>query len=206
MPRIFARVLLAACCALYVGCGDEGSGRTTSPSTAAGTQTAAAAAQPAPLVGEWQRLTTCAEYVRALRHAGFGAMALEAAAGNGFIPGVERVEDIKDPAHPCEGALPRKHSHFFTENGMFGSLDSEGNQVDDGSYETVGADTLVMPYRFEEGAPIEITFRYAIAGDTIKFQPKIPSPCSTRRCREAAAWGVSVALPGKPWTRVDESP
>jgi hypothetical protein len=160
------------------------------------------AAAEASLVGEWQRVTTCADYVRALTWAGFPEAALEAAAGNGFIPGVTTVEDLADPAHPCRGAIPRRHSHFFTQDGQFGSRDWDGNQVDDGSYKTVDDHTLVIPYGFEEGPPIQVTFHYRIAGETIRFDPVMPSDCSTSRCREAAAWSVAVALPGKTWRRV----
>jgi hypothetical protein len=160
------------------------------------------AATGASLIGEWQRVTTCPDYVRALTRAGFPEAALEAAAGNGFIPGVTTVEDLADPAHPCRGAIPRRHSHFFTQDGLFGSRDWDGNQVDDGSYETFDDHTLVIPYGFEEGPPIQVTFRYRIAGETIRFDPVMPSDCSTSRCREAAAWSVAVALPGKTWRRV----
>jgi hypothetical protein len=42
----------------------------------------------------------------------------EFVAGNGFIPGigVEDPEQI-DVEQPCKGAVPRVHSHFFTEDG-----------------------------------------------------------------------------------------
>jgi hypothetical protein len=80
--------------------------------------------------------------------------------------------------------------------------DWNGNQVDDGIYKTVDDLTLVIPYGFEEGPPIQVTFRYRIASETIRFDPVMPSDCSTSRCREAAAWSVAVALPGKTWRRV----
>jgi hypothetical protein len=169
---------------------------------ACGPSGSSSAAAEASFVGEWQRVTTCADYVRALTRAGFPEAALEAAAGNGFIPGVTTVEDLADPAHPCRGAIPRRHSHFFTQDGLFGSRDWDGNQVDEGSYETVDDQTLVIPYGFEDGPPIEVRFRYSIAGETIRFDPVMPSDCSTTRCREAAAWSVAVALPGKTWRRV----
>jgi hypothetical protein len=156
----------------------------------------------ASLVGEWQRVTTCEDLVRTLTRAGFPEAALEAAAGNGFIPGVFTVEDLADPAHPCKGAIPRRHSHFFTPDGLFGSRDWDGNQVDDGTYEIVDDDALVIPYGFEEGPPIQVTFHFRITGETIRLDPVMPSDCSTSRCREAAAWSVSVALPRKTWRRV----
>jgi hypothetical protein len=186
---------------LGAGCGGSSSSD-TGASTAPTKPTAASPSKSASIVGEWTRVTTCADYVRALKRAGFDEMALEAAAGNGFIPGVTSVDELEDPAHPCKGAIPRKHSHFFTSDGKFGSRDWNGNQVDEGTYKTVDDHTLVMPYRFEQGPPIEINFQYRIAGETIRFEPKIRSDCSTKRCREAAPWGVAVALPGKTWRRV----
>jgi hypothetical protein len=154
------------------------------------------------LVGDWQRVTHCRDLVRALTEAGFEDHVLEAAAGNGFIPGVTSVEEIADRTHPCNGAVPRRHSHFFTSDGLFGSRDWNGNQVDEGSYELVGDHTLVMPYGFEEGPPIQVEFRYRINGNTLRFEPAVPSGCSTNHCREATAWSITVALPGKTWRRV----
>jgi hypothetical protein len=98
--------------------------------------------------------------------------------------------------------LPRRHSHFFTSDGQFGSLDEFGNQVDGGTYEIVGPDTLVIPYRFEEGPPIPVSFHFRIQGNTLALDPVIPPDCSASRCREAAGWSVAVALPGKTWRRV----
>ena len=51
---------------------------------------------------------------------------------------------IEDPRNPCEDAVSRKHSHFFTPDGEFGSLDAAGDQVDDGPYSLRGKDTLVV--------------------------------------------------------------
>ena len=150
------------------------------------------------LVGVWERETHCQDYVRALTDAGFGEATLNAASEFVHVtpPGVA------DEEHPCRGALPRRHSHFFTPDGQFGSLDEFGNQVDEGTYEIVGPNALVIPYGFEEGPPILVTFHYRIRGNTIVFDPVIPTDCSTSRCREAAAWSITVALPGKTWRRV----
>jgi len=186
-------LLLAAA----VGCGGSNAAATTSAKPTSSSDRPARS-----LVGEWQRVTHCRDLVRALTEAGFEDHALEAAAGNGFIPGVTSVEEIADPTHPCNGAVPRRHSHFFTSDGLFGSRDWNGNQVDDGTYELVGDHTLVMPYGFEEGPPIQVEFHYRINGNTLRFEPVIPSDCSTNHCREATAWSISVALPGKTWRRV----
>jgi hypothetical protein len=41
------------------------------------------------------------------------------------------LEQLEKKDDPCEGAVPREHSHFFTGFGTFGSLDWRGEQVDD---------------------------------------------------------------------------
>jgi len=110
----------------------------SSSGSAAPTQTAKPAAgisagsQP-PLVGTWRRVTTCSELAAALTRAGLKKWVLEFIAGNGFIPGATRPDQIKDPANPCKGAVQRKHSHFFTKSRMFGSLDWRGDPVGAGS-------------------------------------------------------------------------
>jgi hypothetical protein len=147
------------------------------------------------LVGTWERETRCQELVAALTEAGLEAWVLEGVAGNGFVPGVRSPDEIADPAKPCKGSVPRTHSHFFTEDGRFGSLDWNGEQVDDGTFELVGDDTFVVSKEFPD-----VTFHYAIDGDSIRFEPVIPD-CSPH-CFEAA-WSVSVAYPGETWVRVD---
>ena len=154
------------------------------------------------LVGTWQRVLRCKELVRALEKAGLEEFVLEAVVGTGFLPGVTSPDQIADPKHPCKGAVSQLHAHFFTADGQFGSLDGDGNQVDQGTY-TIVDDTLVMPYGFEEGPPILVTFHLRLHRDWVRFYPVIPSDCSTSsRCLEAAVWSVSVAFTGKKWTRV----
>jgi hypothetical protein len=150
-------------------------------------------------------VTTCDEALQAFRRAGLEESVIEeqvlpglADPSNGWLPGGE----IADPTHPCEGAVPREHSHFWTESGTFGSYDWNGNQVDEGTYEIIDDDTLVMPYGFEQGPPIQVEFRYEIRGDTLALNPVIPSGCSTAHCLEAALWSVSVAYAGETWERV----
>ena len=118
----------------------------------------------------------------------------EFVAGNGFIPGIG-VDDPEriDLEQPCKGAVPRVHSHFFTEEGEFGSRDWNGQDVDDGRYRIEG-DKLVISKEFPD-----VTFRYRIEGDTITFDPlNIPAGCTTFRC----GWSVAVAYPGNTWKRV----
>ncbi len=160
----------------------------TSPSEQPGTD------QPAdisPLVGTWERTQRCAELVKVLTDNGLRGSILPTLAGDGWIPGVTRAEQIADPGHPCKDAVSRKHSHFFTADGKFGSLDADGQQVDDGRYTLRGTDKVVIG---------GVTFNYRIAGnDTIRFTPRIPA------CRPdcwEATWSVAVAYPGYTWHRV----
>ena len=44
----------------------------------------------------------------------------EVLAGDGWVPGVVDPGQIDD-RHPCRGAVARRHSHFFTADGQFGS-------------------------------------------------------------------------------------
>ena len=148
------------------------------------------------IVGTWERETRCEELVSALTDAGLERWVLEAVAGNGFVPGVTSPDGIADPGNPCDGAIPRIHAHFFTDDGRFGSLDWNGEQVDDGTYTLVGDDTFVVSKEFPD-----VTFHYVIDGEAITFEPLIPN-CSPD-CFEAA-WSVSVAYPGEAWVRADE--
>ena len=146
-----------------------------------------------PVLGTWTAVTTCStQYNALMKYPGLRKYANEMVVGNGFIPGVHEISQLKDPAHPCDGAVPRKHSHFFTKAGDFGSLDWRGEQVDDGRYTLKGANRMVIHKEFPA-----VTFTYAVRGTTIKFTPLIARTCSTFRC----AWSLSMAIPGTPWTR-----
>jgi len=102
---------------------------------------------------------------------------------------------LEDPNHPCADAVPMKHSHFFTEDGQFGSRDDAGMQVDDGPYRLVGSDKLVIG-----GADHEVTFRYEIDGDTLRLYPRLPA-CAKTGCFPAQ-WAVAVSYNGLPWTKL----
>jgi hypothetical protein len=184
MGRIGSMLLLVVL--LAGACSSAGEPKTAVPSKAPERATSA-------LVGTWERETTCEELVSVLTEAGLERWVLESVAGNGFLPHVTSPDQI-DPDDPCRGAVPRVHSHFFTEDGTFGSLDWNGDQVDDGTYVVRGGDTFVVSKEFPD-----VTFHFAIDGDTIMFEPVIPD-CSPK-CFEAS-WSVSVAYPGMTWHRV----
>ena len=147
-----------------------------------------------PVLGTWTATTTCAAQYNALAsRPGLKKYAVETVVGNGFIPGVRSADRLKDPAHPCLGAVPRKHSHFFRQDGRFGSLDWTGQKVDDGTYALAGTNRIVIAKEFPS-----VTFTYAVRGNAIRFTPQIPKGCSTLRC----AWSVSMAIPGTAWKRI----
>jgi hypothetical protein len=189
--RAVAIVIAAALAGLGGACGGDSAEEGTPPPA---TTTAAATGSAPEIVGEWKRETKCAELVQALRDAGMDELVDEFIAGNGFIPGIG-VDDPEriDVEQPCKGAVPRVHSHFFTENGEFGSRDWNGEDVDNGRYRVVG-DKLVISKEFPD-----VTFRIRIEGDTITFDPlDIPTGCTNFRC----GWSIAVAYPGKRWKRV----
>jgi hypothetical protein len=163
---------------------------TRGPTTSASVPPSSATAATSPLVGEWQRLQKCAELEQVMRKAGLHDALLESIAADGWIPGVTKVSEIKDPAHPCAGAVDRTHSHFFAANGQFGSRDANGQQVDDGQYRLVG-DAFVID---------SVTFHYTITGnDTLSITPETPD-CAPS-CFEAG-WSIAVAYPGYTWHRI----
>lgn len=188
-------VIMLAGAALLASCTADEPGAIGQSSGAASTTSPAGNPSPTPdspaIVGEWHRLQTCSELEQAMTSAGLDQALLEAIAGDGWIPGVTSVDQIADPVDPCRGAIAREHSHFFTADGRFGSRDATGQQVDDGRYELIGNDTVVIS---------DVTFHYLITGgDTIAFSPVIPD-CAPA-CFEAG-WSVAVAYPGYNWERV----
>ncbi len=159
----------------------------------AGVAHSASSQSAASLVGTWARTTTCAELTTALRSAGISKLVGEMVVGNGFIPGVRSPGELRDPARPCLGAVPRKHSHFFLENGEFGSLDWNADQVDDGRYRVTRPGTVTISKEFPN-----VSFRFRVRGNRISFTPLVRKGCQTFRC----AWAISVAYPGSTWRRV----
>ena len=154
---------------------------------------AASSSSRNPVLGTWTATTTCAAQHKALMaYPGLRKYAVEMIVGNGFIPGVRSPDKVKDRANPCNGAVPRKHSHFFTKRGAFGSLDWTGEQVDDGTYTLEGTNRVTIMKEFPS-----VTFTYTVKGNTIRFTPQIPKTCSSFRC----AWSLSMAIPGTMWTR-----
>ena len=196
---MFTRILTALLVStLLVGCGSDSPDSESAPEDRSATPapTTTATATPSELVGEWQRMTTCQQRVQALREAGLGEFAAEHAAGEGWIPGVTSVDQLKDPKKPCRGAVPLRHGHFFTADGLFGSRDADGNQVDDGTYTLPNDRSVVVTKEFGD-----VTFTFDIRDDKLFLTPVLPD-CATNGCF-AAQWAVAVAYPGLPWERTE---
>ena len=181
-------VLLAAC--------TGGSGAATTVRSPSPTPSSSSSSAEVPaLVGEWQRLQRCSELVGLLRKAGMPAAVPEMLAEDGWVPGVEDPGRIDD-RHPCRGAVARRHSHFFTADGQFGSRDATGEQVDDGQYRLVGDNRFIVG----AGDRNDVTFHYTVTGDTLRITPEIPA------CRPdcfPAVWSVAVAYDGYAWQRIE---
>jgi len=149
----------------------------------------------AAVVGRWQQSRTCDELVAGLDSLGLGSLA-PGVVGD-YFPDQSPAQLAAKP-DICSGAVPQLHSHFFTTSGSFGSLDQFKNQVDDGSYVVVDADTIVIG---------DATFDYSVRASHLTLTPVI----TEQQRHEAlahpwdfttAGWMVAVAAPGTTWGRV----
>jgi hypothetical protein len=149
------------------------------------------------IVGRWERVTTCQELVSALTKAGLRKTAPAMVAGNGFVPGTPKQLAAK--ADICKGAVPRRHSHFFTgAAAQFGSVHYNGQQVDDGSYRLLDARTV----RISDGK-----FHFRITGRELRLEPVITAAARRKALAQplqysTAGWQVAMAFPGHAWKRV----
>jgi hypothetical protein len=154
-----------------------------------------------PLVGQWQRVLTCQELVAKLREAGLGMTAPYAWLGQTSAQGESSFKPGSPKptlAHPCTGAIPRLHSHFFTASGQFGSLDWKGGQVDDGPYHPVNKNTVRIG---------TVMFHFTIRGGRLMLSPLLTRKMIRQAVADAAKfspafWAVSVAYSGHSWKRV----
>jgi hypothetical protein len=191
---MIVRLTVCALALLLMGCSSTGDTRADPPGpslepTASSTTSPSASDTPS-IVGEWQRFQKCSELVGNLEKAGLKKWVLRTLADDGWIPGVSTPDQIKDPAHPCRGAVDRNHSHFFTADGEFGSRDENGQQVDEDRYQLVANNVVKIG---------KVKFHYKISGDTLRLTPEIP------KCRPdcfEAEWSVAVAWEGYDWHRI----
>jgi hypothetical protein len=208
--RMRSWVLVAAVAVViaFAACGG-GTASTAAPSSLAPPSVAPSSPPPSAeaspsatsaIVGEWVGVHDCERIVAMLGDAGLDEFLADAVYGNGLIPGVDpSTAALKDPSKPCDGAVERQHSHFFTAAGEFGSRDFHGNDVDDGSYTLDGEDVIVINDK---------RFKYEIQGDELSLEPEPVdiSKCTTKECRFVATWVLMVAMPGTTWTRGEITP
>jgi hypothetical protein len=196
-------VLLVVMAALSVSCGSERDADEGAPEKSQAISPSPSPTPIAMLVGRWERLTTCQEMVDILKDVGMGDLAPVALAGNGLVPG--SAKKLAKKSDICQGDTPRLHSHFFTSGGQFGSVDWNNQQVDDGPYQIIDADTLHIG---DPGSGADFRYQIRDGGTILMLEPVISAAAK----REALAhptefsdamWSVTVAFAGHPWNRVD---
>ena len=179
-----------------IGCGSG------AMSTAANTASPATATRPPaiPIVGTWRTQRTCQGLVQALGRAHLRPLA-PAVVGD-YFPG-QGPRQLARKRNLCRGARPQLHSHFFTPDGRFGSLDDHGQQVDDGRYRVEDARTIHIG-----NADTGATFHYHIVyGRILTLEPVITTGMRRRALAHPfrftpAGWAVAVAYAGHMWKRV----
>jgi hypothetical protein len=157
-----------------------------------------ASAKSSPIVGRWQTVRTCQDMVGALKAAGLQPLA-PGMVGE-YFPN-QTPQQLAQKKNLCQGAKPQIHSHFFTANGAFGSVDQHGEQVDDGTYHVNGS-TLKIG-----NSDVSGSFRFRIQGKTLMLRPLLTPALKQEALADplnfhSAGWMVAVALNGKPWNRV----
>ena len=157
---------------------------------------ASTAAPKSSLVGRWQTVRTCQGLVDALRNADL--LRLAPSVVGDYFPN-QAPTDLAKKNKICADAKPQFHSHFFTVDGKFGSLDQHGQQVDDGTYKLLSTKTVKI-----NGG----TFRFAIQGKTtLMLTPLLTSAEKQAALAKpldfsTAGWMVAVSYLGHPWKRV----
>lgn len=188
------------------GCG----GRAESPSDASATGgtvsspsgTIAPSSSSGPvalIIGRWRQsadVHTCENYVRGMDKEGLLAAVQSSPP---FVPG-DSWQQVAERF--CKGSLEDwdvVHDHFFDPDGLFGSLNQNEEQVDDGTY------TIVDTHTFKIGRS---EFRYTVRNNTLRMDPVITAAQREEALAKPgkftdAGWMVAVAVPGTSWNRVD---
>jgi hypothetical protein len=183
---------------LAVGCGSDDSETAEAPSS---TPKAASTPRPAAIVGRWEVSRTCEGMVEALDQAGLRELA--ASTVGDYFPD-QSPNQLARKADVCQGAKPQQHSHFFTKDGQFGSVDQHEEQVDDAPYRVVEKGTVRLSTEFGEE-----TYRYRIAGgNELTLEPVIPPRAKRAALAKPleftlAGHSAAVAYTGHTWKRVD---
>jgi hypothetical protein len=199
--RRAATFVLVALTILVAGCGGSNESTPAEEPSSSEPTTATTESAASPIVGRWEQVHGCDQLVKALAKAGLRELA-PGVVGENYFPD-QSPKQLAQKPDLCRGATPQRHGHFFTEEGLFGSLDQEDNQVDDNTYE-VNGDIL----RIGEGE-WQGEFRYRIVDDAVLVLHPVIKPADRRRALARplefgpAGWQVAVSYDGLPWKRVD---
>ncbi len=152
-------------------------------------------AQASALVGRWQAVRTCHGLVAALQK--YGLSRLAPSVVGDYFPNKTPTQ-LAQKTNICAGAKPQLHSHFFTTDGKFGSLDQYGKQVDDGSY-NVTASAIV---KINDGR-----FRFRVQGTRLMLAPLLTKAQRKQALANplkfsTAGWMVAVSYVGHTWRSV----
>jgi hypothetical protein len=204
MRNRFPIALLVLSLAAAGGCGgDSRAGTPTTEGTAPSPSNSVASSSPsnsvALIVGRWRQpadVHTCENYVRGMDEEGLLAAVQSSPP---YVPG-DSWQQVAERF--CKGSLEDwdvVHDHFFDAEGVFGSLNQDEQQVDDGTYTIFDTDT------FKIGRS---KFRYTVRGNTLKMDPVITAAKREEALAKPgkfteAVWMVSVAMPATSWNRVD---
>jgi hypothetical protein len=187
-------VLLASLIAA-AGCGDD-SKSGAAATTKEGTVASSTGNATPELIGSWHRTQTCEEMLAAFEEAGLAKSQRLWLQGNfyGGKPGPKKGD-------PCVGAEgPLEHDHVFRTDGVFGSHDQNGEDVDSGDFDLVDGNTVSFPSHAEEfGYDGDLVVDYTVSGDVVTFEVALPDPC-VDACADAYAWAVSAFASGR-WLR-----
>jgi hypothetical protein len=206
-----SRSLLVALLTLTIaGCGSSAptSRETGATKSSLSTSTPSSREAAPAIVGRWSNLHSCPALIHAFRAAGLGDLAaLQAAAFAPDSPDAQepspaqleaRAKRLRAGGDLCAGAhAPFAHSHFFTQSGMFGSI-QDGMQDDDGTYRIHGPFLYIGKSKFRY---------HIIGGDRLTLTPLIPPEQRRRALAHPmdftnAVWMVAVAYAGSVWKRV----
>jgi hypothetical protein len=196
---LLAAAALASCAASTGPSGPPAA--STAPASPSEASSGGPSAFDPDLVGTWTRMHDCQTMLAAFEEAGLAESHAVWIIGN-WVGDPKDVE--ADPNNLCaEARPPEEHSHFFTADGQFGSLDAEGNQVDGGDYALVDNDTLSFAsHSTEFGYDGDILVDYVVSGDSAVFEVHVPPECDDR-CLEAHAWALSAFFGPDPWNRTE---
>jgi hypothetical protein len=99
----------------------------------------------------------------------------------------------------CAGAEQFQRTHVFRQNGYL--LNYQGKELVDNCRCYVLVDDHMFVSLGDPGEP-DVSLRYTIYGNTLRFDVLIPDQCSTAKCRDAIAFSVGQYALGT-WVRVD---